>query len=265
MDNALVYIGGKLLLSLPVGKRKGQLSYGRCPCILPLTGKIRPLLIFLQNADEPLFQLRSAVRTDKIPQFFRFHIAIGHTHLHLCAVMICSIHESIALRLRQMHIHRPLHFLQFPVGSLNLIYSHGFSVYYAVGPALYDQIIGRCIPHITHDHLCLIFRSHSTLYHTVYPSALCHCIVRCCLFPVVYTAAAQDKFHQIAHRYSYFHVKPSSLFVACKKNQKTPYKDSTHFFTGSQIHYALERQLTGHCKFSEVVFKFFIVPMAGYG
>ena len=230
MHNTAVYIGSQFLLPFPVGKWKIQLADGSCPCLLPLVGEIRPFFIFLQQGIKPFIQFGTLVGIHKIPQLFCFYITVGHPYLHLHAFMLSGIHTGIAFGLGQMDIHRLFHFVQITVGSFNLIYGNNVSADNSVGPAFHHQIVSRSAPSVAHHYLRLVIGSHSPLNHAVDPSALRHSIIRCRALPVVYTAAAQDKFHQAAHGYSDFHVTHSSLLrkhsAASKPGKNSSPKES---------------------------------------
>ena len=206
MDNTSIYIGSQFLLPFSVRERKSKLPNGSSPLLLPFVSKISPFFILRQQGLKPFIQLRPLIGVHKIPQFLCFHIAVGHSHLHLRAVMFSGIHTCIAFSLGQMDIHWLLHFFQIPVSSLYFIYGNNISIDNSIGPAFHHQIVSGCAPAVAHHHLRLIIRAHSSLYHAVDPPSLRHRVIRRRTLTVVYTAAAQDKFHQAAHGYSYFHV-----------------------------------------------------------
>ena len=104
-----------------------------------------------------------------------------------------------------MYGHRLLHLLKIPVGSLDLIYGHGLlrravPMDHAVCTSLHHQIIRGSLIHITERHLRLIIRSHPPLNHTMNAPAFRHRVVGRRSFSVINIPAAQNEFHQSAHR-----------------------------------------------------------------
>ena len=203
--NAPVHVSGKLLLSFSVRIGKNERPDRIHADLLPFISEIRPLFVLLQQAEKPFLQLPYGILLRKIAKLLRLHIAVGHPNLHPLPVLPCRIHIGIALRLCQMHGHRLLHLLQIPVGSLDLIYGHGFRqravpMDHAVRASLHHQSIGGRFIHIAERHLRLIIRSHPPLDHPVDTPAFRHRIVGRCSSSVIDIPAAQNEFHQSAYR-----------------------------------------------------------------
>ena len=155
----------------------------------------------------------------KVFYFLRINITIGQSYPDVLQLVLHAIDIGIALCLCKMHGYCFLQFMQFPVGSLDLIYGYSHPVTACrrhlvirklrhlrqiacrlndnpICAAIYPDLILLRMITIAQQNLRMILAAHPPLYHPVNPSALLHCIVGSSCSSIVNISGAQNKFNQ---------------------------------------------------------------------
>ena len=97
MINRAIHIRHKLLLPVPICKRKRQTPDRLLTQILPIPGVISPFTIRTQQLIKPLSQFFHRIIGIEVSKLFRWNMAISHSHLDFCQALLQPINISITL------------------------------------------------------------------------------------------------------------------------------------------------------------------------
>ena len=113
-------------LPLPLSVREGKFQplHRSISGISPLPGKFNPGMVFLDQIQEPAFQLRPSIFPFQTDDVFRLQIGIGHTYTDGFQLFITSIHIGITFSLRQMHRYGLCQLCHIPVHAFDLVDSY---------------------------------------------------------------------------------------------------------------------------------------------
>ena len=169
---------------------------------MPAALKQRPWTIPLQQTVKPQFQFPWLIFLGKAADILPLQLTVSDLYGYPAAVMIPGIHPAVTHGLGLMERIDPVHLFQQTVCAFDLIDEHTvLPCHDTVSPSFQPQAILVILFFIAQRHFRLIILSHTLLNLPVHLGPQLHGfpVRRPCPCTVQITAA-QDKFHQSAHR-----------------------------------------------------------------
>ena len=204
----------QIFLSLPVRIGKNCFANGCFSLCFPFQLHLCPFLIDFCQMRKPLLQLAPCIAAGKAPYFLCIQIGIGHLYSYLFQILLFCIDTGITSGLCQMNRIWLFHSLHISKNAFDFI-NYRLSILFKdpVCPSFYYQQESVTIYLCSQRYFRMIICPHLSLNLPVQSAAHLHGIFICHrTSSVVNISAAQNKLHQIAHRYSdFFHVSPVSF------------------------------------------------------
>ena len=195
----MVYTGYDFPLSLPIFKRKLQITHGCISFFFPCKLIGDPFVISVQQILIPLSEFFQRMVFPEISKFLCIQISVGHLHSDLLKLLLLCIDPRIAHCLGTVDFYRLLKLADICINALNLI-NVILVIFceYSVSSALYLNVHIFVFCYIFQGNLCSVVASHTALYLSVKSAAFQHCFFVRRTSAVVKVTAFQYKLHQIS-------------------------------------------------------------------